>query len=37
MTIRINDQMAFQAFNPVFPRETDLIVRPLLDLITLAS
>ncbi len=37
MAVRINDQMAFQAFNPVFPGETDLIVRPLLDLITLAS
>ncbi len=37
MPIRVNDQVAFQPFNPVFSRETDLIVCPFLDSITLAS
>ena len=37
VSICINDQMPFQAFNTVFSRVSDLVVRPLLDLITLAS
>lgn len=37
MTIGLDDQMAFEPFNPVFSGVPDLGVRPFLDLITLAS
>lgn len=37
MTIGINHQVSLQAFDPVFSRVSDLVVCPLLDLITLAS
>lgn len=37
MTIGVNNQMAFEPFNPVFSRVPDLGVRPFLDFTTLAS
>jgi hypothetical protein len=37
MTIGVDDQMAFEPFNPVFSRVPDLGVRPFLDCTTLAS
>ena len=37
MAIGVDDQMAFQPFNPVFSRVPDLGVRPFLDFTTLAS
>jgi hypothetical protein len=37
MAIGVDDQMAFEPFNPVFSRVPDLGVRPFLDFTTLAS
>jgi hypothetical protein len=37
MAIGVNDQMAFEPFNPVFSRVPDLGVRPFLDFTILAS
>lgn len=37
MPIGLNDQMAFQPFNSVFSRVADFLIRPFLDLTTLAS
>jgi hypothetical protein len=37
MPMGVDDQMAFQPFNPVFSREPDFLVRPFLDFTTLAS
>jgi hypothetical protein len=37
MTIGVDDQMAFQPFNPVFSGVPDFLVRPFLDFTTLAS
>mgnify|MGYP003393656686 CR=1 FL=1 len=37
MPIGLNDQMAFQPFNSVFSGVADFLIRPFLDLTTLAS
>jgi len=37
MAIGVDDQMAFQPFNPVFSGVPDFLVRPFLDFTTLAS
>jgi hypothetical protein len=37
MPVGVNDQMAFQPFNPVFSGVPDLGIRPFFDLTTLAS
>jgi hypothetical protein len=37
MTIGVDDQMAFQPFNPVFSGVPDFRVRPFLDFTTLGS
>jgi hypothetical protein len=37
MTIGVNDQMAFQPFNPMFSGVPDFLVRPFFDFTTLAS
>jgi hypothetical protein len=37
MPIGLNDQMPFQPFNPVLSRVADFLIRPFLDLTTLAS
>ena len=37
VAVGVDDQVALHALDPVFSRVSDLVVRPLLDLITLAS